>query len=169
MKRAASEKKFNFASFFFWKIELINIVRSRRGLGKRRCSIIILSEGATSADGVPITNAAVKQGTGKALLQSSLKLIFLCPSHALFLFFSISRHAHSKVVEQRLGHDTRVTILGHIQRGGTPSIQDRYLGIVMGAAAIDYLVHNYTGPALIGMVRKSMKFEVLLFYLFLII
>lgn len=33
----------------------------------------------------------------------------------------------SKLVVSRLGFDTRVTILGHVQRGGTPSAFDRIL------------------------------------------
>lgn len=32
-----------------------------------------------------------------------------------------------QLVVQRLGFDTRVTILGHVQRGGTPSAFDRIL------------------------------------------
>lgn len=33
----------------------------------------------------------------------------------------------SQLVVKRLGYDTRVTILGHVQRGGTPSAFDRIL------------------------------------------
>lgn len=32
-----------------------------------------------------------------------------------------------QLVVQRLGFDTRVTVLGHVQRGGTPSAFDRVL------------------------------------------
>lgn len=32
-----------------------------------------------------------------------------------------------QLVVKRLGYDTRVTILGHVQRGGTPSAFDRIL------------------------------------------
>lgn len=32
-----------------------------------------------------------------------------------------------KLVVQRLGYDTRLTVLGHVQRGGTPSAFDRIL------------------------------------------
>lgn len=40
-------------------------------------------------------------------------------------------------IEQRTGFDTRVTVLGHVQRGGTPSPADRILGSRFGVAAID--------------------------------
>lgn len=38
------------------------------------------------------------------------------------------------------GFDTRVTVLGHIQRGGSPSAFDRLLATRLGAAAVDQLV-----------------------------
>jgi 6-phosphofructokinase 1 len=38
-------------------------------------------------------------------------------------------------VKSRLGLDTRVTVLGHVQRGGNPSAFDRLLGCRMGAEA----------------------------------
>ncbi|MDP9224610.1 MAG: 6-phosphofructokinase [Actinomycetota bacterium] len=40
-------------------------------------------------------------------------------------------------IEQRIGFETRATILGHIQRGGTPSAFDRVLATRFGIAAID--------------------------------
>lgn len=42
-------------------------------------------------------------------------------------------------IEERTGHDTRVTILGHTQRGGTPTAVDRILASCMGAAAADLI------------------------------
>lgn len=44
-------------------------------------------------------------------------------------------------IEQRTGYETRVTILGHIQRGGTPTAFDRVLATRFGVAAID-AVHD---------------------------
>ena len=38
--------------------------------------------------------------------------------------------------------DARVTILGHLQRGGSPTAQDRILASRMGAAAIDALLDD---------------------------
>uniref|UniRef100_A0A9J8B3E5 6-phosphofructokinase type B n=1 Tax=Cyprinus carpio carpio TaxID=630221 RepID=A0A9J8B3E5_CYPCA len=40
------------------------------------------------------------------------------------------------LVVQRLGYDTRVTVLGHVQRGGTPSAFDRVLSSKMGVEAV---------------------------------
>ena len=40
-----------------------------------------------------------------------------------------------RVLEERLGEDTRVTILGHVQRGGTPSAFDRSMSSMVGHAA----------------------------------
>ena len=40
-----------------------------------------------------------------------------------------------KVIETQLGHDTRITVLGHVQRGGKPSAYDRLIACRMGAAA----------------------------------
>uniref|UniRef100_A0ABM5GMY5 ATP-dependent 6-phosphofructokinase n=1 Tax=Pogona vitticeps TaxID=103695 RepID=A0ABM5GMY5_9SAUR len=40
------------------------------------------------------------------------------------------------LVVQQLGYDTRVTILGHVQRGGTPSAFDRILASRMGVEAV---------------------------------
>ena len=44
-----------------------------------------------------------------------------------------------EALEEQLGEDTRITILGHIQRGGSPSAFDRYLGTVCGHAAVVHL------------------------------
>ena len=57
-----------------------------------------------------------------------------------------------EVLESRLGEDTRVTILGHVQRGGAPSAFDRYLSTVLGHAAVR-LVRNAppnAEPRLVG-------------------
>ena len=42
-------------------------------------------------------------------------------------------------------HDVRVTVLGHIQRGGTPSAFDRLLGTRYGVAAVDLIAHGKLG------------------------
>merc|ERR1719508_470194 len=48
----------------------------------------------------------------------------------------ITADAVKKVVVERLHQDTRVTVLGHVQRGGAPSAFDRILGCRMGAEAV---------------------------------
>lgn len=44
-----------------------------------------------------------------------------------------------KEIEVKTGIDTRVTVLGHVQRGGSPSAFDRILASKMGAKAVDLL------------------------------
>lgn len=48
-------------------------------------------------------------------------------------------------IKQRLKADIRVTVLGHIQRGGSPSAVDRMLGSRMGALAVDLLSEGKSG------------------------
>jgi 6-phosphofructokinase 1 len=52
----------------------------------------------------------------------------------------------------RLGFDLRVTALGHVQRGGTPSASDRLLATRLGAAATEYLAQGKTG-VLAGLIK----------------
>ena len=42
------------------------------------------------------------------------------------------------------GYDARVSVLGHLQRGGSPSCFDRVLASRMGVKAVDYLLENKT-------------------------
>ena len=43
-----------------------------------------------------------------------------------------------EVLEDLLGEDTRVTSLGHVQRGGSPSAFDRYLSTALGFGAVQH-------------------------------
>lgn len=43
------------------------------------------------------------------------------------------------------GHEPRSTVLGHVQRGGTPSCYDRLLGTRLGSAAIDAITQGKSG------------------------
>ncbi|MDT0349217.1 6-phosphofructokinase [Pseudonocardia charpentierae] len=56
------------------------------------------------------------------------------------------------VLEERLGEDTRVTILGHVQRGGVPSAYDRWMSAILGSAAVEELLAATpeTVPPLVG-------------------
>jgi 6-phosphofructokinase 1 len=56
------------------------------------------------------------------------------------------------VLEQRLGEDTRVTVLGHVQRGGSPSAFDRCMSTLLGHAAVDELLQAGAAgePVLMG-------------------
>lgn len=50
----------------------------------------------------------------------------------------------AKYVEEVTGIETRATVLGHIQRGGSPSAMDRVLASRMGAKAIEVLLEGKT-------------------------
>jgi 6-phosphofructokinase 1 len=45
-----------------------------------------------------------------------------------------------KALEESLGEEVRVTVLGHVQRGGSPSAFDRNLGTLMGCDAVDAIL-----------------------------
>ncbi|MBU2699891.1 6-phosphofructokinase 1 [Sporomusaceae bacterium BoRhaA] len=55
----------------------------------------------------------------------------------------------AKQVEAQTGIDTRITILGHIQRGGTPTVLDRVNATRMGYHAVE-LLHNGMGNRLVA-------------------
>jgi 6-phosphofructokinase 1 len=57
-----------------------------------------------------------------------------------------------QVLEERLGEEVRITILGHVQRGGAPSAFDRYLGTVQGYTAVEELLKSKPDqePQLVG-------------------
>src|SRR5581483_9262675 len=46
-------------------------------------------------------------------------------------------HALEQEIERRTRFETRATVLGHIQRGGTPTALDRVLATRLGLAAVD--------------------------------
>src|SRR6476659_9355349 len=58
-----------------------------------------------------------------------------------------------QVLEDRLGEDTRVTILGHVQRGGAPSAFDRSMSSQQGFAAVEEVLSATPDsvPLLVGM------------------
>ena len=54
------------------------------------------------------------------------------------------------------GLETRYVVLGHVQRGGTPSGQDRILSARLGAAAVDLLVNGTFGKA-VGLLQDEIN------------
>ena len=48
----------------------------------------------------------------------------------------------AKYVEQRLGIEARATVLGHVQRGGSPTLRDRVVASQMGFKAVELLEQN---------------------------
>ncbi len=60
-----------------------------------------------------------------------------------------------RIHRERLGFDLRVTILGHVQRGGNPGAFDRLLGTRLGAHAIETIAQKKDG-VLAGLVNGEM-------------
>ena len=82
-------------------------------------SIIVVAEGATFRGGAPSAiGGDVKDAFGHARLGG--------------IGVTLERE-----IETRTGFETRTTILGHVQRGGTPSAYDRVLATRFGVAAMD--------------------------------
>jgi phosphofructokinase-like protein len=81
-------------------------------------SIVVVAEGATPADGNVITEHESKDAFGHVRLGGIAVQL-------------------EKEIEARTGYETRMTILGHVQRGGTPVAYDRVLGTRFGVAAAD--------------------------------
>jgi len=54
------------------------------------------------------------------------------------------------------GVETRYVVLGHVQRGGTPSSADRILSTRLGAAAVDLILNGYYGKA-VGMLQDEIN------------
>jgi len=55
---------------------------------------------------------------------------------------------------ERLGFDLRITILGHVQRGGDPGAYDRILASRLGAGAVEALERGEYG-VLVGMIKSA--------------
>src|SRR5690606_9464177 len=62
----------------------------------------------------------------------------------------MSANELAKKIEGKIDLETRVSVLGHIQRGGTPTGRDRVLGSLFGARAVEVLLGGPGGRA-IGM------------------
>jgi ATP-dependent phosphofructokinase / diphosphate-dependent phosphofructokinase len=80
--------------------------------------IVVVSEGALPVGGMPETQAAGEDAFGHARLGGVA-------------------HWLEGQIEGRTGKETRATVLGHIQRGGTPTGFDRVLATRFGLHAID--------------------------------
>jgi 6-phosphofructokinase len=81
-------------------------------------SIVVVAEGATPKGGAASVATAHTDAFGHARLGG----------------VAVSLSAE---IEERTGYETRYTILGHVQRGGTPTAFDRVLATRFGVAAMD--------------------------------
>lgn len=67
----------------------------------------------------------------------------------------------AKEVQEETGVDTRASVLGHLQRGGTPTGMERYVSTIMGNYAVELLCEGKSGVA-IGYVKNSLVCEPIL-------
>lgn len=95
-------------------------MRTARG---RTFSIVVVAEGAVPVEGTLVTKPGGVDEFGHVQLGGIANAI-------------------AEELERRTSYETRVTILGHVQRGGTPTAFDRVLATRYGVAAID-AVHRH--------------------------
>jgi len=112
--------------------EVCRLIRRRHSRG-RYFSIIVVAEGAVPLEGTMETLGAEEDEFGHARLGGIGQRL-------------------GPEIEKRTGFETRVTVLGHVQRGGTPTAFDRVLATRLGVAAIDAAHEGRWGcmPALQG-------------------
>jgi 6-phosphofructokinase 1 len=97
-------------------------IRHRHTEGKRLASIVVISEGATPKEGTMELQSGELDAFGHVRLGGIGNRL-------------------AEQIEAKTGYETRVTTLGHVQRGGTPTAFDRVLASRFGVAAID-AVHD---------------------------
>jgi 6-phosphofructokinase 1 len=105
--------------------QVVAHLRRRHERG-RSFSIVVVAEGATPLDGTPRSRAAATDAFGHVRLGGI----------GVWL---------EEEIEQRTGFESRVTILGHVQRGGSPVAFDRVLATRFGVAAMDATAANRFG------------------------
>jgi ATP-dependent phosphofructokinase / diphosphate-dependent phosphofructokinase len=112
--------------------EVCRLIRRRHSRG-RYFSIVVVAEGALPQEGSMETVAAGEDEFGHMRLGG------------------IGQRLEHEI-ESRTGYESRATVLGHIQRGGTPTAFDRVLATRLGVAAIDAANEDNWGvmPALRG-------------------
>ena len=112
--------------------EVCELIRRRHSRG-RYFSIVVVAEGAIPAEGTMETLEGESDEFGHVRLGGIGQRL-------------------GPEIEQRTGFETRVTVLGHVQRGGTPTAYDRVLATRLGVAASDAAQESRWGtmPALCG-------------------
>ena len=105
-------------------------LKRRHGTG-RLFSIIVVAEGALPEEGSVQLPEYERDQFGRPVLGGIGEMI-------------------APMIQERTGFSTRVTTLGHVQRGGTPNSFDRVLGSSMGVAAVDCVAAEQWG-VMVGM------------------
>jgi 6-phosphofructokinase 1 len=98
--------------------EVVRVLQHRHDERGRFASIVVVAEGATPAEGTLSVAAAEVDAFGHARLGGIGDTL-------------------ARAIEDRTGYETRAIVLGHVQRGGTPTAFDRVLATRFGIAAID--------------------------------
>ena len=118
-----------------YDVEVVaDAIKARKSKGKP-FSIVAVAEGAISRQDLAAHQAAAKKKDKKA------KDALDAPE----LVYAERTLRLSEQLEKLTGLEARVTILGHLQRGGTPSAADRLLATRLGTAAADLIKHKQYG------------------------
>ena len=119
----------------------------------RHCGDLALYSGICCGAEYIITN---ETGLDKEKLLKDLKQNRLAGrKHAIVVMSEniTDVHALAKEIEEYSGYECRATVLGYVQRGGSPTPEDRLLAARLGKYAVDLLHEGITGVA-VG-VRKN--------------
>ena len=108
----------------------------------KRFSIIAVAEGAINREGANKIAALERkleglEGEERSTIKRKIK--------ELDIQYRGSTMQMAEELQKITGLETRVTILGHLQRGGTPSAADRLLATRLGTSAIDYIKNEQFG------------------------
>jgi 6-phosphofructokinase 1 len=105
-----------------------------RARGGKPFSIVAVAEGAISAQDRAALDAAKRREKEDDTAADAAELIYAGRTLRL-----------AQQLEKLTGLEARVTILGHLQRGGTPSAADRILATRLGTAAADLIAKKRYG------------------------
>ncbi|MBS3935235.1 MAG: ATP-dependent 6-phosphofructokinase [Sulfuritalea sp.] len=115
--------------------------RSRKG---RPFSIVAVAEGAISRQDLAAMTAAKLKKKAAAGLKDARKMDDT-EADAAELVWADRTLRLAQQLEKLTGLEARLTILGHLQRGGTPSAADRILATRLGTAAADLIAKKRYG------------------------
>lgn len=120
----------------------------------RECGAIALNAGmAGGADHICLPETPVDERQITLISAVVEERIRQGKTHTLIILAEGSGSAEptAKAIMDRTGRDTRFSVLGHIQRGGSPSAQDRLLACRLGVAAVESAEAGKSG-VMIGLV-----------------
>ena len=67
----------------------------------------------------------------------------------------------AKYIEKRTGIESRATIFGHVQRGGSPTLRDRVIATAMGADAVRLLEKGIGNRVIALKDGKTVDYDIL--------